>query len=297
MNRSLCFAVLFVTCASLLPAQVVRTFVSTSGSDVNPCTKAAPCRNFAAAIDAVDAGGEVVVLDSGGYGPVEIEKSVGIFAPAGVHAAIAPTSGRAINISGTDSDKVTIRGLVLNGQGAQTGIWCSTAESIQVEDCFINGFTGAGITKNTGNDLFVTNVTISNSPRGIFTSALVIAPGTPTVWLDRVRILNLQGFEGIRVGEFITINVRDSVIANGGDPGVVASGSGVIHLENTHIINHVSEGVTVNTQGTVRISNCTVTGNVTGLNASGGTITSFDNNKVIGNGTNIVGTLGFKDTD
>jgi hypothetical protein len=38
-------------------AQAPRTFVSSAGSDSNPCSFAAPCRHFQAAVDATSAGG------------------------------------------------------------------------------------------------------------------------------------------------------------------------------------------------------------------------------------------------
>ena len=44
------------------PAQatIFRTFVSAHGSDANPCTLAAPCRTFAAAIASSPAGGRLL---------------------------------------------------------------------------------------------------------------------------------------------------------------------------------------------------------------------------------------------
>jgi hypothetical protein len=70
-----------------------RTFVSAgSGSDANPCSRALPCRSFGTAIGQTDSGGEVVVLDSGGYGPVTVTQSVAIIAPPGVHAAVTAFS-------------------------------------------------------------------------------------------------------------------------------------------------------------------------------------------------------------
>jgi hypothetical protein len=44
-------------------AQSPRTFVSAAGSDSNPCSFAAPCRHFQAAVIATSAGGEVDALD------------------------------------------------------------------------------------------------------------------------------------------------------------------------------------------------------------------------------------------
>src|SRR5215472_15085253 len=69
--------------------QVQRTFVSVSGSDGNTCTRTAPCRTLAQAISQTNAGGEVVVLDSAGYGSVTISKSITVTAPAGVYAGIS----------------------------------------------------------------------------------------------------------------------------------------------------------------------------------------------------------------
>src|SRR5438477_9591417 len=103
------------------PAQ--RTFVSAaSGDDVNPCTRALPCRNFQAAIAQTTSGGEVVVLDSGGYGPVTISQAVSLVAPPGVYAGISVFSGAGITVNAGPSDVVTIRGLTLNGLGGNTGI-------------------------------------------------------------------------------------------------------------------------------------------------------------------------------
>jgi hypothetical protein len=57
-------------CASMLLASSLhaapRTFASPTGVDTNPCSLAAPCRSFTAALAVVDTGGEVIVLASAG---------------------------------------------------------------------------------------------------------------------------------------------------------------------------------------------------------------------------------------
>src|SRR5512138_668523 len=80
-------AVSFPLCAAQ------RTFVSTSGVNNPACSLAAPCRDFAAAIAATSVNGEVIVLDSGGYGPVTITQSASIIAPPGVYAGISVSAG------------------------------------------------------------------------------------------------------------------------------------------------------------------------------------------------------------
>src|SRR5919108_688209 len=112
-----------------------RTFVSAeTGNDANPCTRTAPCRNFAAAIAQTAAGGEVVALDSGGYGPVTIGSAISLVAPTGVYAGITAFSGNAVTVSAGSSDVVTLRGLTLNGLGGSTGIAFDTGGTLYVQD-------------------------------------------------------------------------------------------------------------------------------------------------------------------
>src|SRR5450432_1259626 len=59
-------------------AQATRTWVSGVGDDANPCSRTAPCKTFAGAISKTAAGGEISVLDPGGFGGVTITKSISI---------------------------------------------------------------------------------------------------------------------------------------------------------------------------------------------------------------------------
>src|ERR1700724_2395835 len=70
---TLAFLVAFSTAAS---AQATRTWVSGVGDDVNPCSRTAPCKTFAGAISNTAAGGEINVLDPGGFGGVTITKAI-----------------------------------------------------------------------------------------------------------------------------------------------------------------------------------------------------------------------------
>ena len=54
--------------ASLASAQASRTWVSGVGDDANPCSRTAPCKTFAGAISKTATGGEINVLDPGGFG-------------------------------------------------------------------------------------------------------------------------------------------------------------------------------------------------------------------------------------
>src|SRR5829696_3669713 len=100
-------------------ALVQRTFVSGLGSDANPCSRAEPCRTFGAAIAQTLAGGEVIALDSAGYGPVTITKAISLIAPPGVYAGITTTVANtyAITVAAGANDLVVLKGLSLTGLG------------------------------------------------------------------------------------------------------------------------------------------------------------------------------------
>src|SRR5687768_18418355 len=88
-------------------ALVQRTFVSGLGSDANPCTRTEPCRTFAAAIAQTQAGGEVVALDTAGYGPVTVTQAISLISPPGVYAGISTTvlNTNAITIAAGANDR------------------------------------------------------------------------------------------------------------------------------------------------------------------------------------------------
>src|SRR5580704_4130366 len=127
-------------------AQNSRTFVSGHGVDTNPCSLTAPCRTFTQALSQTNAGGEVVVLDSAGYGPFAITKAVTIEAPSGVYAGITVTAGDGIDINAaapnTTPGTVILRGLTINNQGASGGgVVVISVGTLYVENCVINGFS------------------------------------------------------------------------------------------------------------------------------------------------------------
>src|SRR5690349_10666365 len=74
------FAAACMVLFSITPAfaQATRTWVSGVGDDANPCSRTAPCKTFAGAISKTATGGEINVLDPGGFGGVTITKSISI---------------------------------------------------------------------------------------------------------------------------------------------------------------------------------------------------------------------------
>lgn len=123
-------------------ATTQRTFVASNGNDANPCSLAQPCRGFTRAMTQTNSGGEIIVVDSAGYGSVTITQSVSIIAPAGVYAGVSVLSGDGVTINAGVSGVVTLKGLVVNNQGGTNGIVVASAARLDLQDLSISGFNG-----------------------------------------------------------------------------------------------------------------------------------------------------------
>src|SRR5271157_1707828 len=129
MRRIVCLgAIAFAAALSAVPAhaQQPRTFVSPTGSDSNPCTLAAPCRTFQAAIVQTNSGGEIAVLGTAGYNggaTFNIDRPISIVNPGGFEAGIVVPSG-GDGITFTTGGPVYLGGLTIEGDGVGgTGIF------------------------------------------------------------------------------------------------------------------------------------------------------------------------------
>jgi hypothetical protein len=270
-------AVAAVLASTLLASGVAsaaaqRSFVSTSGVDNPACSIAAPCRSFGAAILATNPGGEVVVLNSGGYGPVTIAQSVSIIAPPGVYAGISVSSGVGVTVTTAATDVVALRGLTINNVGTGIrGIVFDGAGRLQVADVSATGFEFEGLdfTPSAGSDLVVERSSFSGNETGI-----VIGPGAGTAVravIDGVR-LHHNG-SGIVAFNNVTMNARNAVIASNTTTGLgvfpqVAGSNTDVTLESTEIASNGGRGVWAgdpNGSSAVTIHDCTIVNNDTGI--------------------------------
>jgi hypothetical protein len=274
--------------AAQVHAQATRTWVSGVGDDVNPCSRTAPCKTFAGAISKTAAGGEIDALDPGGFGVVTITKAITI-AGDGTLAGILAAGTNGVNVQAGPNDVVILRNLSINGAGTGVnGINFVTGGKLIVENVSLYGFTGQGILfqPSLASSLAVSDSLINNNAGGgIFVKPT--ATGTATGVVDRTT---MEGNgRAVRVEDGSTVLVRSSVGSLSANSGFVAAGisrAAVLNLENSVASSNGLSGVqSSNAQATVRISNMMVTGNGTGLGASGGAIISFGNNRVHGNGT------------
>src|SRR5438132_11676432 len=115
--RILTLAAFTFTCATVVQAQVTRTWVSGVVDDANPCSRTAPCKTFAGAISKTAAGGEINCLDPAGYGAVTITKSITIECHH-TEGGILAASVNGIIINAAATDKIVLRGLDINGAGS-----------------------------------------------------------------------------------------------------------------------------------------------------------------------------------
>jgi hypothetical protein len=194
-----------------------RTFVSGSGSDANACTLTAPCRGFARAMSQTNVGGEIVALDSAGYGAFTIDRSVSVITPPGVYAgvsAFAPFAGITVDAPGA---KVALRGLSINGQGGTPGIWMKTGAELHVEGCVVSGLVD-GIVIQAGSTSVKDTIVRDNSNDGISMSS------GAALHLDRVRLQSNAG-HGVQIVT-MNVNVRasiaNSVVTDNGWDGIMA---------------------------------------------------------------------------
>ena len=280
-----------------------RTFVSGLGTDSGTCTRPAPCRTFAFAFTVTNAGGEIDVLDSAGYGPVTIIHAISIVNDGAGTAGITSGSGNAITINAGASDNVHLRGLTIEGiSGASTGILFNSGLSIAIENCVVRGFTTAGINiaPSTTSSFSVSNTIASNNPG----NGIDIAPtGSAVVTGVLGKVTANNNFRGIEVdgaatsGASLNVTIVDSEASNNnnniGGVGVLAlTSSGhaatAVMLRNVVASNN-RIGLQAATNAVLRVAHSLVTGNEDGVVANGelgGAIDSYGDNDIDGNAAN-----------
>jgi hypothetical protein len=123
-----------------------QSWVSSTGSDGNDCTRAHPCATFQGALAKTNTGGAIGVVDPADYGP--ISTSSGVTIDGGGTAQISVSRSTGAGILNDSPNPVTIRNLVIG---------CSS---------ITGNLFGVGI-YNHGTGMYVENVTISNCDSGI----------------------------------------------------------------------------------------------------------------------------------
>jgi hypothetical protein len=265
--------------AGSLEAQPRRVFVSATGRDTNPCSRTRPCRSLDEGVATVAANGEVIVLDSGNYGDVAINKAVVIAAAPGVYATVVQEGSEpGISVNAPGGALVVLRNLTIHRQSTAfggEGLRVNSGGQVYIEDCVIEGAFADGVTLgSSGTAVYLTDTRIRG---GIDENALDIFGGE--VHLTRVQV-DGTALDAMEIaGASTQVTIRDSVISNT-STGIIMSNA-TVTIENSQFIGH---GTALNvSSGELRLSQSVIANNGTGL-AGAGTKISFGNNRFEGNG-------------
>jgi hypothetical protein len=284
-------------------AQANRTWVSGQGDDANPCSRTAPCKTFAGAISKTAAGGEISVLDPGGFGALTITKAITIDGGGGQVASVLVAGTNGIVVQAPATATVTLRNIRINGligtpTGGLNGIQFLSGAVLHIENCTIFGFTQNGININLSAaspvGVFVTDTVVSNSVGGIAvrnTSASNVFFSMQRTTLAQNGGFGLKIDGGGGAGAILSA-VSDSLISGNGTGVSVVGGPSIntdIQITRSSVANNVTTGLLADgSAGTATIlsSETLISGNGTGLSSvGGGKLLTYKNNMVNGNVT------------
>ena len=278
------FVVTFILVLASAAQAQTRTWVSGVGDDLNPCSRTAPCKTFAGAINKTAKDGEISVLDPGGYGAVTITKSIYI---NGTHGAgygsilASGVNGIIINITDVNDVRKAVRLRALDINGASTGIngiSILAANDVWVEDSVIDGFTGNGTTTGIGIRV-ATGATINVNVH------------------DTMIHKTVTGIRANATAGFAVVNVRDSNL-EGNLVGLDASTNSFVTVRASRITDNTSNGLFASVSGSqLTVSECVISNNATGINAAAGSVVRALSNHLLYNTTGFAGTTAVIQTD
>jgi hypothetical protein len=247
MRSSIAFAGMLA--ASLLHAapghaQQMRTWVSGTGDDANPCSRTAMCKTFTGAMSKTAPGGEISVYDPGGFGSVTINKSISIV-DVGAKASMLVAGTTGVTIKAGPTDVVLLDGLVLEGGGTgTTGISIVSAASVHIRDCVIRGFQAEpglaiDVAPTAATQVFVSNCAIGKNSAGIRVKPA--DSGSARVFLERVDLENNAGSAIRAEGPNAVIRLNRTAITNNG-AGLDLAGGSIITFGTNAISGNTVDG-------------------------------------------------------
>jgi hypothetical protein len=262
-------------------AQANRTWVSGVGDDANPCSRVDPCKTFAGAISKTAPGGEISVLDPGGYGAVTITKAITLNG-SGTSAGILVSGGiSGITVNAQPGDVVTIRSLNIVNSGiasGSNGIHWIAGGTLIVDKTNFYGFTGSSIDVDlaTAGNLVVSDSSMSGGLTGVRVNT---SSGRLNASLNRVWITGAA--TGVDASAGFTA-ISNSVITMSSLIGLLAENTGTLTSES-NMVTMNGTALQADTGGTLRASNTDMFDNLTGFGCGGGTLASTGNNHKFGN--------------
>ena len=276
-----------------------RTWVSaTSGSDSNPCTRAAPCLTFAGALAQTTAGGVISCLDPGNFGAVTITKALTINCEETLGSGlVSGTNG--IVVQAGAGDVVTLKGLEFEGvNSGLNAVSFLSGKELHMHKFQIRDFANSGIDIEPSNsaNVFLADGYISDcGAGGSGFAAILVKPNSgssTSVSINHVQMEgNLNGVfaDGSAGGGVSHVQVRDSVVNTSSNNGISISSAGASFtadvVNNTIRYNTNTGAAVTGAAATLKLGGNTITNNAFGVASSAGTLQSFKNNQITDNGT------------
>jgi hypothetical protein len=238
--KSLSTAALVVGFSTIVHAQATRTWVSGVGDDANPCSRTAPCKTFAGAISKTAAGGEINVLDPGGFGGVTITKNLSIISEC-VEAGVLVSGTNGIIINTQAAGKVLLQGLDIEGlNGTATGAGLNGVRvlsntKVTINHCSIRNFSQFGVSCEgpANTRVFITDSYILGNTSGGF-QILGGGGAANSGILDRTTIDN-NGPASVKMGAGASLTVSGSVLTGSGVAIDATGGATVTSYANSVI--------------------------------------------------------------
>jgi hypothetical protein len=276
---------------SVMYGQASRTWVSGVGDDANPCSRTAPCKTFAGAISKTAAGGEIDALDPAGYGAVTITKAITIDGGGGQVASVLVSGTNGIVVQAGPSDVVILRNLRINGIGTGiNGIRFLTGKDLNVEDCYIFGFTtnGLDIALNQATQATVHvfhSVFKQNGGVGIRATNAVAPSVKVGVDFSEIALDNI----GVEAASHSSIEINNSMISAAASDGIKTDSAtgpdSIIGIDHSEIINSGNGATSI--AGSIVIGDTTFAYNTgTAFNKTTGGMFTFSDNRLHDNGAN-----------
>ena len=267
-------------------------YISSTGIDSNPCTATQPCATIFVALNAMNAGGEVLCADSPGivssgfvsYSSFTLD-CPGAFSPN------AP--GFAIQLNG-EPQVVTIRNLTIRGNfSGYPAIQVQGRGSLVLENCVLENF-GTGVALDIepqgSVSLVVVNSRISNSASGVLLKPAAVGASIEATF-DHVRITQNSG-GGLKTDTTnapVTVDMTYSVVSSNSGNGINAvggaGGHNMVSIKNSVIAKNGVAGVQVNgANAGMLIGTTLLDQNASGATSvvSSGNLLTYGNNDVVG---------------
>jgi hypothetical protein len=285
-------------------AQATRTWISGTGLDSNPCSRTAPCKTLAGAYPQTASGGEIDVLDGNAVGTLTIGHALTIDGGGGQVASILASGTSGIVVNAGANERVVLRNLRLNGinQTAAAGvhgILFNTGAALAVENCVIEGFGGYGINFQPSvraNLTVVDSLLVGNGNLGAMTNAggLIVSSAAISGGFNHASIVSTvieNGPSGITAGQNTKMELDHVTVGQtglgGGDYAVTANGMNAeVSIDYSTISGNNFGGLHATNSGMMHVANSSITYNNTNgiLADAGGSVQSYGNNRVAGNG-------------